>query len=240
MIVSGGTGAIGSAIVRRLQASGHSVAVLAHPNDADTLADWQSSLVAACPVELCDAANYDAVTAAMTKLTEALGGCDGLINAAGITDDSRFSKMSPAQWSRVLSTNLDSVFNLTKSVFETMCSQGFGRIVSLSSVNGQKGQFGQANYAASKAGIHGMMMSLALEGAAYGVTANTVSPGYVDSPMTRAVKADVLDKIVASIPARRMASVEEIAHAVCFLASEESGYITGVNLPVNGGLFISH
>jgi acetoacetyl-CoA reductase len=147
--------------------------------------------------------------------------------------------MSASQWREVMASNLDSVFNATKAVFDGMCARGFGRIVNISSVNGQKGQFGQANYSAAKAGMHGFTMAVAQEGAAKGVTVNTVSPGYVETPMTAAIKPEVLAKIVASVPAGRMARPDEIARVVAFLCADESGYITGANLAVNGGLFMS-
>jgi acetoacetyl-CoA reductase len=146
--------------------------------------------------------------------------------------------MEEAQWRAVIEVNLNSVFNVTRNVWDDMLEAGFGRIVNISSVNGQRGQFGQANYAAAKAGMHGVTMSLAQEGAAKGITVNTVSPGYVETAMTKAMRDDVRDAIVATVPMRRMGQPEEIASAISFLVSDENGYITGINLPVNGGLFI--
>jgi acetoacetyl-CoA reductase len=160
------------------------------------------------------------------------------VNCAGITRDKTFKKMEEAQWRAVIDVNLSSVFNVTRNVWDDMLEAGFGRIVNISSVNGQRGQFGQANYAAAKAGMHGVTMSLAQEGAAKGITVNTVSPGYVETAMTKAMRDDVRDAIVATVPMRRMAQPEEIASAIAFLVADENGYVTGINLPVNGGLFI--
>ena len=161
-----------------------------------------------------------------------------LINCAGITRDKTFKKMEDAHWRAVIDVNLNSVFNVTRNVWDDMLEAGFGRIVNISSVNGQRGQFGQTNYAAAKAGMHGFTMSLAQEGASKGITVNTVSPGYVETAMTLAMRDDVRDAIVAGVPMRRMAKPAEIASAVAFLISDDSAYITGANLPVNGGLFM--
>jgi len=215
------------------------VSALGHPSETARLPEWRSGLGIDVAVELCDLGDFEAAGAAIRKLESQLGPIEILVNAAGITRDARLAKMSPQQWREVLSSNLDSVFNATKAVFDGMCQRGFGRIVNISSVNGQKGQFGQANYSAAKAGMHGFTMAVAQEGAAKGVTVNTVSPGYVETPMTAAIKPDVLAKIVASVPAGRMARPEEIARAVAFLCADDSGYITGANLPVNGGLYMS-
>lgn len=238
-LVTGGTGAIGTEICRALAHMGCRVGALGHPAETARIADWHEAAEFVAAVELCDLGDFDAAGAAIRKLEGALGPIDILVNAAGITRDARLAKMNPQQWREVLSSNLDSVFNATKAVFDGMCQRGFGRIVNISSVNGQKGQFGQANYSAAKAGMHGFTMAVAQEGAAKGVTVNTVSPGYVETPMTAAIKPDVLAKIVASVPAGRMARPDEIARAVAFLCAEESGYITGANLAVNGGLYMS-
>jgi acetoacetyl-CoA reductase len=238
-LVTGGTGAIGTEICRALAAQGCRVAALGHPSEMARIAGWKKSLGFDVAVELCDLGEYDAAGAAIRKLEAALGPIDILVNAAGITRDARLAKMTPDQWRQVISSNLDSVFNATRQVFDGMCGRGFGRIVNISSVNGQKGQFGQANYSAAKAGMHGFTMAVAQEGAAKGVTVNTVSPGYVETPMTSAIKPEVLAKIVASVPAGRMAQPAEIARAVAFLCADESGYITGANLAVNGGLYMS-
>jgi acetoacetyl-CoA reductase len=160
------------------------------------------------------------------------------VNCAGITRDKSFKKMEPAQWEAVINVNLNSVFNVTRQIWEGMLERGWGRVINISSVNGQRGQFGQANYSAAKAGMHGFTMALAQEGAAKGVTVNTVSPGYVETAMTLAMDDGVRNAIISGVPMRRMGTPEEIASAVAFLVAEESGYVTGANLPVNGGLFM--
>lgn len=239
-LVTGGTGAIGSAICHALLGMGCRVAALGHPSEASRLAAWRAGFrpgdVAA---ELCDLGDFDAAGAAIRTLEAALGPVDILVNAAGITRDARLVKMTPAQWRQVLSANLDSVFNATRHVFEGMCARGYGRIVNIASVNGQKGQFGQANYSAAKAGMHGFTMAVAQEGAARGVTVNTVSPGYIETPMTAAIKPEALAKVVGTIPVGRMGQPQEIARAVAFLCADDAGYITGANLAVNGGLYMS-
>lgn len=232
-VVTGGIGSIGTAICVALKSTGHDVVALDHPSAQPRVAQWSTEHGSA--VRLADLSNYEATRAAFAEI----GDVDVLVNAAGITRDARFVKMTAAHWREVLAANLDSAFNCTHAVFEGMCSRNFGRVVNISSVNGQKGQFGQANYAASKAGMHGLTMSLAQEGARANVTVNTVSPGYIATPMTAAIKPEALDKICAQIPVGRMGKPEEIARVVAFLCAEESAYITGTNIPVNGGLFIS-
>ena len=241
-VVTGGTGAIGTEICRHLAASGARVAALGHPSESARIADWQAALQREghdIAVRLADLGDYEAAGAAIRELEAELGPVDILVNAAGITRDARFGKMLPQQWREVLASNLDSVFNCSKAVFDGMCARGHGRIVNISSVNGQKGQFGQANYSAAKAGMHGFTMALAQEGAAKGVTVNTVSPGYVETPMTAAIKPEALAKVLAQVPLGRMARPAEIARVVAFLAADDSAYITGANIPVNGGLFMS-
>ena len=241
-VVTGGTGAIGTEICRQLAQSGARVAALGHPLDAERVPGWQAALKAQgyeVSVELADLGDFNAAALAMQNIAVRLGSVDLLVNAAGITRDARFVKMNPEQWREVLASNLDSVFNCSKAVFEGMCARGFGRIVNISSVNGQKGQFGQANYSAAKAGMHGFTMALAQEGAAKGVTVNTISPGYIATPMTSAIKPEALEKICAQIPTGRMGRPEEIARVVIFLAADDAAYITGANIPVNGGLFMS-
>ncbi len=241
-VVSGGTGAIGTEICRHLARAGLRVIALGHPQDAERLAQWQHTLQeagAGVSALLADLGDADAAAAVMQQARDHLGAIDVLVNAAGITRDARFVKMSLEQWRTVMSSNLDSVFHCCKAVFGDMCARGHGRIVNIASVNGQRGQFGQTNYAAAKAGMHGFTMALAQEGAKHGVTVNTVSPGYVRTPMTAAIKAEVLDGIVAQIPVGRMAEPSDIARVVAFLCEEGAGYITGANVPVNGGLYMS-
>ena len=179
-----------------------------------------------------------AAEAALADLYDRAGTPDILVNAAGITRDARFAKMTPAQWREVMAANLDAAFHVTQPLFAGMCERGFGRIVNIASVNGSRGQFGQANYAASKAGLHGLTMSLAREGARYGVTANTVSPGYIATAMTAGMRPDVLEAITGEIPAGRLGEPAEVARAVAFLCDDGAGYVTGANLPVNGGLYM--
>jgi acetoacetyl-CoA reductase len=169
------------------------------------------------------------------EVTEALGPIEILINNAGITRDGTFHKMTPPQWHEVISTNLNSCYNVTRPVIESMRDRKWGRIIQISSINGLKGQYGQANYAAAKAGMHGFTISLARENAKLGVTVNTVSPGYVATDMVMAVPEEVRAKIAADIPTGRLGKPEEIAYAVAFLVSEEAAWITGSNLDINGG-----
>ena len=238
-VVTGGLGAIGSAIADALMQSGHRVAALDHPSAEPRAADWLATRATAA-VFYADLADTAATREAMLAIEASLGPVDVLVNAAGITRDARFVKMTAEQWRQVLGSNLDSVFNTSHPVFAGMCARGYGRIVNIASVNGQKGQFGQANYSAAKAGMHGFTMALAQEGAAQGVTVNTVSPGYIATPMTAAIKPEALAKVNAQIPLGRMGKPEEIARVVAFLCATESAYITGTNIPVNGGLYMGH
>jgi acetoacetyl-CoA reductase len=239
-LVTGGTGAIGTAICRALAEAGCRVTVTCLPAEADNVArEWQEARRSGgmdVVMEPADLGDFAATEKAIRAIEEQAGPIDVLVNAAGITRDATLKKMSPEQWQQVISANLDSVFNTTRVVFPGMLERGYGRIVNISSVNGQKGQFGQANYAASKAGIHGFTMSAAQEGARKGVTVNTVSPGYIESPMVMAVPEEVREKIVAGIPVGRFGRVEEIARVVAFLADEASAYITGADFSINGGL----
>ncbi len=238
-IVTGGTGAIGSEICRQLASAGCKVGALGHPSEVARIPEWQARFKTKITVELCDLSDFTAAGEAIRKLEAKLGDIGILVNAAGITRDARLVKMAAEQWREVIASNLDSVFNATKAVFEGMCTRGFGRIVNISSVNGQKGQFGQANYSAAKAGMHGFTMAVAQEGAARGVTVNTISPGYIETPMTASIKSEALQKIVSSVPVGRMGTPAEIARTVVFLCADEAGYITGANIAVNGGLHMS-
>ena len=241
-VVTGGTGAIGTEICRALAQSGMQVFALGHPAESERISEWMRARTTEdldIGVELADLADADAASRALRAAQQQLGQIDVLVNAAGITRDARFAKMTLEQWRAVLGSNLDSVFHCCKPVFADMCARGFGRIINIASVNGQRGQFGQANYSAAKAGMHGFTMALAQEGARHGVTVNTVSPGYVRTPMTAAIKPEALQAIVAQVPTGRMAEPQEIARVVAFLCARESGYITGANIPVNGGLYMS-
>ena len=239
-LVTGGIGAIGTDICHALANMGCRLGALGHPSEAPRVAGWRANFRGQeVAVELCDLGDFETTGAAIRQIEAALGPIDILVNAAGITRDARFAKMTQQQWREVMSSNLDSVFNATRAVFEGMCQRGFGRIVNISSVNGQRGQFGQANYSAAKAGMHGFTMAVAQEGAAKGVTVNTVSPGYIDTALARQIRPDILEKLIAGIPAGRMGQPAEIARAVAFLCADEAGYITGANLAVNGGLYMS-
>ena len=180
--------------------------------------------------------DWDSTVAAFTKAKEAHGVIDVLVNNAGITRDRVFLKMTREDWDAVIDTNLNSMFNVTKQVVPDMVEKGWGRIIQISSVNGNKGQAGQTNYSAAKAGMHGFSMALAQEMATKGVTVNTVSPGYIGTDMVNAIRPDVLEKIVATVPVKRLGKPSEIASIVAWLASEEGGYATGADFSVNGGL----
>ncbi|MET0330033.1 MAG: acetoacetyl-CoA reductase [Dyella sp.] len=238
-LVTGGTGGIGGAIIRKLASQGHRVVT----NYRDRAkADTLRQTLAAEGVDLLlveGDVSDPASSAAMVAAIEAqLGPVEILVNNAGITRDAVFHKMNYEQWSEVINTNLNACFNVTRPVIEGMRARKWGRIVQISSVNGQKGQYGQANYAAAKAGIHGFTISLALENAKFGITVNTVSPGYIGTDMVMAVPPDIREKIIAQIPLGRFGEPHEIAHAVSFLAGEETAWMTGANLSINGGQYM--
>jgi len=189
-------------------------------------------------VRFADVANFESCEKMASDLIERWGPVSLLVNAAGITRDTTLGKMDQHQWNDVLRTNLDSLFNITRQFIRPMVDQGYGRIINISSVNGQKGQFGQTNYSAAKAGVHGFTMSLAQEVAAKGITVNTISPGYVDTNMVMAIPEDIREQIIKQIPVGRAAEPSEIARVICFLGEEQSGYITGANIDINGGLWM--
>ncbi|NIR31019.1 MAG: beta-ketoacyl-ACP reductase [Gammaproteobacteria bacterium] len=238
-LVTGGTGGIGSAICRRLADHGYRVASPYRASRKDKATRWQEQARAdgyEFTLVEGDVADFDACQKMVQELTQELGPVHILVNCAGITRDATLRKMEKEQWDAVVSTNLDSVFNVTRAVINGMLESGFGRVINISSVNGQKGQFGQTNYSAAKAGMHGFTMALAQEVAKKGITVNTVSPGYIGTEMVAGVPEEVLNKIVAQVPVGRLGQPEEVADLVAFLARDESGYITGANLAVNGGL----
>lgn len=240
-VVTGGMGGIGTAVCERLANEGAKVVATCHPSEADRVDAWVAEMKAKgaeVTVVAGDVSTPEGGAALMNEIVEKAGPVDILVNCAGITRDSTMKKMTSEQWDAVIDTNLSSVFYVTQPIWNSMIERGFGRIINISSVNGQRGQFGQANYSAAKAGMHGFTMALAYEGAAKGVTVNTVSPGYIETAMTAAMRDDVREAIVGGIPMRRMGQPDEIAHAVAFLADDKSTYVTGANLPVNGGLFI--
>ena len=239
-VVTGGIGGLGTQICRVLAARGCRVVAVDLGGSDARLARFLAAMAGLdVRFEAADVGDPDACAALIARIEAELGPVDILVNAAGITRDARLVKMDRAQWEDVMRVNLDSVFNLCRLVVDGMAERGFGRIVNISSVNAQTGQFGQTNYAAAKAGMHGFTMALAREVARKGVTVNSVSPGYIDTEMTRAVRADIRAQIVATIPVGRVGDPHDIARAVDFLCAEDAGYITGANLPVNGGLFMS-
>ena len=235
-LVTGGTGGIGTAIVKRLADMGHKVAT--NYRNEERGRAWQAKMKdAGYDVFLAkgDVTSPQEAEAMVREVESALGPIDILVNNAGITRDGTFHKMKADQWTDVINTNLNSVFNVTRPVIEGMRDRKWGRVIQISSINGLKGQYGQANYAAAKAGMHGFTISLARENARNGVTVNTISPGYIATDMVMAVPEEVRAKIVADIPTGRLGTPEEIAYGVGFLADEQAGWITGSNLDINGG-----
>ena len=236
--VTGGMGGSGTAICRKLCENGH-VAIAGCGPGSPRKDRWIADMRAAgheVHASEGNVSNWQSTQAALRKVKEEFGPVDVLVNNAGITRDGTFRRMSYEDWHDVIETNLNSLFHVTKQVIDDMVDRGWGRIVNISSVNGQKGQFGQTNYSTAKAGIHGFTMALALEVASRGVTVNTVSPGYVGTDMVRAIRPDVLEKIVASIPIRRLGEPAEIASVVAWLVSEQAGFATGADFSLNGGL----
>jgi acetoacetyl-CoA reductase len=235
--VTGGMGGIGTAICQRLHKDGYIVLAGCGPSrDFTKWLDEQKALGYNFYASVGNVSDWDSTVEAFRKAKAEHGPIDILVNNAGITRDGMFRKMTKADWDAVIDTNLNSLFNVTKQVLDDMVERGWGRIVNISSVNGEKGQFGQTNYSAAKAGMHGFSMALAQEVANKGVTVNTVSPGYIGTEMVRAIRPDVLDKIVATIPVKRLGTPEEIASMVSWVASEEAGFATGADFSVNGGL----
>ena len=234
-IVTGGTRGIGRAISDKLMADGLKVAALYHGNEeaAESLRKAGGMAVKA------DVASFAACEAAVAEVEKALGPVDVLVNNAGITRDGFLHKMSEENWKAVIETNLNSLFNMSKAVVTGMRERGYGRIVNISSINGQKGQLGQTNYSAAKAGVIGFTKALAYEGAAKGITVNVVCPGYIATDMTKAMPEKVLESIIGGIPVGRMGEPEEIAALVAFLASEGAGFITGATFSANGGQYMA-
>jgi acetoacetyl-CoA reductase len=235
-VVTGGTRGIGAAISKGLKAAGYKVAANYGGNDQ---AAQKFNSETGIPVYKWDVSSYDSCVEGLKKVEADLGPVEVLVNNAGITRDAPFHRMTPEQWTAVINTNLGSLFNMCRPVIEGMRSRKFGRIINISSVNGQKGQFGQSNYSASKAGELGFTKALALEGARNGVTVNSVCPGYINTEMVQAVPKDVLEKnIIPQIPIGRLGEPDEVARCVVFLASEEASLITGSTLSANGGQFM--
>lgn len=235
-LVTGGTRGIGAAIAKRLQGDGHRVAATYQGNEAAARVFQDQTGI---PVYCWDVADAEACRAGVQKLLTDLGQpVDILVNNAGITRDASLHKMSLDQWHAVIETDLSACFNMCRLVIEGMRSRNWGRIVNIASINGQKGQFGQTNYAAAKAGMIGFTKALALESARKGITVNAVAPGYTATDMVSAVDSKVLEGVIAQIPIGRLAQPAEIAHAVAFLVDEQSGFITGSTLSVNGGQYL--
>ncbi len=239
-VVSGGIGGLGTEICKALAQAGRRVVALDLGARAERIAEF-GQLVHGLDIgfEAANVADYDDCGAALGRILQREGRIDILVNAAGITRDASLRKMDKRAWDEVMDVNLDGVFNLCRHTVDGMAERGFGRIVNISSVNGQTGQFGQTNYSAAKAGMHGFTMALAREVARKGVTVNSVSPGYCETAMVMAVPEPIRAKIVDSVPVGRLGKPSEIARTVEFLTAEEAGFITGANIPVNGGLFMS-
>lgn len=241
-LVTGGTGGIGTAICRELAEAGYSVVANYFPPEQQQAEAWLTEQRKDYPqvrIAAADVTDFASCAEMVKSIESDLGPIDVLVNCAGITRDKTLKRMTPEQWHAVIDTNLSSAFNVTQQVLIGMTERGYGRIINVSSVNGQKGQFGQANYSAAKAGLHGFTMAVAQETAAKGVTVNTVSPGYIETAMTSAMPEQVLDAIVNAVPIGRMGKPQEIAMTVAWLADERNAYITGANIPVNGGMFMS-
>jgi acetoacetyl-CoA reductase len=237
-LVTGGLGGLGEAICIKLAALGFKV-VATHSAGNTKVKDWLQTMnnmgygFKAYP---CDVTDFDSSQACVEQVTQEVGPVDVLVNNAGTTRDMTFKKMTKADWDSVIHTNLDSVFNMTKQVMDGMMERRWGRVINVSSVNGQKGAFGQTNYSAAKAGMHGFTKALALEVAKYGVTVNTISPGYIGTKMVTAIPQEILDsKILPQIPENRLGKPEEIAGLVAYLASDEAAFVTGANISINGG-----
>jgi acetoacetyl-CoA reductase len=236
-VVTGGTRGIGGAVSKALAAAGYRVAATYHGNDE---AAARFSAETGIATHKWDVADYESCVAGLAAVEKALGPVEILVNNAGITKDGMFHKMTPQQWYAVINTNLNSLFNMCRPVIEGMRERGFGRIINISSINGQKGQMGQVNYSASKAGDLGFTKALAQENANKGVTVNAICPGYIATEMVMAVPKEVVEKsILPQIPARRLGQPEEIARCVVFLASDDAGFITGSTISANGGQYMA-
>ncbi len=236
-LVTGGSRGIGAAISRSLKAAGYSVAASYAGNDEAAAAFTAETGI---PTYKWDVSDFDACAAGVAKVEADLGPIDVLVNNAGITKDSMFHRMTKDQWYGVINTNLNSLFNMTRPVWEGMRNRKFGRVICISSINGQKGQMGQVNYSAAKAGDIGFVKALAQEGARAGITVNAICPGYIATEMVRAIDPAVLEKsILPQIPVGRLGEPEEIARAVVFLAADDAGFITGSTLSANGGQLMS-
>ena len=238
VLVTGGMGGLGESISTKMADAGYRVVVTYSPGNTKH-GEWVSGkkqegydILAVA----CDVADMDSCTKAVAEVQSKMGAVDVLVNNAGITRDMTFKKMDKVNWDAVMRTNLDSLFNMSKQVVDGMVERGFGRVINVSSVNGSKGAFGQTNYSAAKAGVHGFTKALALEVAKKGVTVNTISPGYIGTKMVTAIPQDILDsKILPQIPVGRLGKPEEVAGLIIYLASDEAAFVTGANIAINGG-----
>jgi len=236
VLVTGATGGLGTAMCKELYKDGYHVVGNYHTKEKAE--KWMETMKAeGFDIQLFhgDVSDFDSAAAMIKKIEAEIGPIDTLVNNAGITRDGRLINMKKEDWNAVINTNLNSVFNCSRNVLEGMIERKFGRIINISSVNGQRGQFGQTNYSAAKAGMHGFTKSLAMEVAKYGITVNTISPGYIGTDMVMAVPEKVLAQIVAQVPMGRLGGTHEVAHLVSFLASEATSFITGANYSINGG-----
>ncbi len=238
VLVTGGMGGLGETISTKMADAGYRVVVTYSPGNTKH-DEWLATMkkggydIVAVP---CDVADMDSCTKAVAEVMSKVGAVDVLVNNAGITRDMTFKKMDKVNWDAVIRTDLDSLFNMTKQVMDGMVERGWGRVINVSSVNGSKGAFGQTNYSAAKAGVHGFTKALALEVAKKGVTVNTISPGYIGTKMVTAIPKDILDtKILPQIPVGRLGKPEEVAGLIIYLASEEAAFVTGANIAINGG-----
>jgi acetoacetyl-CoA reductase len=235
-LVTGATGGLGTAMCKKLYQDGYIVVGNYHTKEkAEKWMEERRNEGMNIQLFYGDVSNFDSTANMIKEIEEKVGPIDILVNNAGITRDSRLINMKPEDWYAVINTNLNSVFHCTKNVIDGMIKRNFGRIINISSVNGQRGQFGQTNYSAAKAGMHGFTKSLAMEVAKYGITVNTISPGYIATDMVMAVPEKILNQIVAQIPMGRLGGTHEVAYLVSFLASEEANFITGANYSINGG-----
>ncbi len=236
VLVTGAIGGLGTAMCESLYKEGYRV--IANYRNEEKAKLWKTALEkkqVLVDIYFADVSDFNSVAEMVAKIESEIGSIDVLVNNAGITRDIPFRKMTVEQWKDVLASNLDSVFNCSRHVINGMIERNWGRIINISSVNGQRGQFGQANYSAAKAGMHGFTKTLAMEVARKGITVNTISPGYIGTDMVMAVKEEVRNQIVEQIPIGRLGGTEEVAHLVCFLASNQASFITGANYSINGG-----
>jgi len=238
VLVTGGMGGLGESICTGMADQGYTVVATYSPSNKSADA-WLAAMKERgydFHAVACDVTDFDSAAAAAKQVTDVIGPVDVLVNNAGITRDMTFKKMGKSDWDAVIRTNLDSCFNMTKQVMDGMVDRGWGRVINIASVNGQKGAFGQTNYSAAKAGMHGFTKALALEVAKKGVTVNTISPGYIGTKMVTAIPKEILDtKILPQIPVGRLGKPEEVAGLIIYLASDEAAFLTGANISINGG-----